>query len=285
MRIGILHPGAMGASIGLSLLASAHEVGWVSDGRSADSHNRAKQFEAFATLDDMSSWADGIISVCPPGAAIAQAQAVYATAFDGLYVDANAIAPHSAKDIAQIFGAGAYVDGGIIGPPALSAGTTRLYLSGQHTARVASWFSQGFLEAIALPESDHANSAVAASALKVAYAAHSKGSSALLLAVNALAASSGISEALKAEWDISQPGLNHRSEITANVTSPKAWRFAGEMLEISETFKAQGLSGDFHQGAADIFASMADLKDQPDADLDQVIAQILGSREGSDSES
>jgi hypothetical protein len=275
----------MGASIGLSLLASAHEVGWVSDGRSADSHNRAKQFEAFATLDDMSSWADGIISVCPPDAAIAQAQAVYATAFDGLYVDANAIAPHSAKDIAQIFGAGAYVDGGIIGPPALSAGTTRLYLSGQHTARVASWFSQGFLEAIALPESDHANSAVAASALKVAYAAHSKGSSALLLAVNALAASSGISEALKAEWDISQPGLNHRSEITANVTSPKAWRFAGEMLEISETFKAQGLSGDFHQGAADIFASMADLKDQPDADLDQVIAQVLGSREGSDSES
>jgi hypothetical protein len=275
----------MGASIGLSLLASAHEVGWVSDGRSADSHNRAKQFEAFATLDDMSSWADGIISVCPPDAAIAQAQAVYATAFDGLYVDANAIAPHSAKDIAQIFGAGAYVDGGIIGPPALSAGTTRLYLSGQHTARVASWFSQGFLEAIALPESDHANSAVAASALKVAYAAHSKGSSALLLAVNALAAGSGISEALKAEWDISQPGLNHRSEITANVTSPKAWRFAGEMLEISETFKAQGLSGDFHQGAADIFASMADLKDQPDADLDQVIAQILGSREGSDSES
>ena len=279
MRIGILHPGAMGASIGLSLLASAHEVGWVSDGRSADSHNRAKQFEAFATLDDMSSWADGIISVCPPDAAIAQAQAVYATAFDGLYVDANAIAPHSAKDIAQIFGAGAYVDGGIIGPPALSAGTTRLYLSGQHTARVASWFSQGFLEAIALPESDHANSAVAASALKVAYAAHSKGSSALLLAVNALAASSGISEALKAEWDISQPGLNHRSEITANVTSPKAWRFAGEMLEISETFKAQGLSGDFHQGAADIFASMADLKDQPGTDLDQVIAQILSSRD------
>jgi hypothetical protein len=275
----------MGASIGLSLLASAHEVGWVSDGRSADSHNRAKQFEAFATLDDMSSWADGIISVCPPDAAIAQAQAVYATAFDGLYVDANAIAPRSAKDIAQIFGAGAYVDGGIIGPPALSAGITRLYLSGQHTARVASWFSQGFLEAIALPESDHANSAVAASALKAAYAAHSKGSSALLLAVNALAASSGISEALKAEWDISQPGLNHRSEITANVTSPKAWRFAGEMLEVSETFKAQGLSGDFHQGAADIFASMADLKDQPDADLNQVIAQILGSREGSDSES
>ena len=285
MRIGILHPGAMGASIGLSLLASAHEVGWVSEGRSADSHNRAKQFEAFATLDDMSAWADGIISVCPPDAAIAQAQAVYATAFDGLYVDANAIAPNSAKDIAQIFGSGAYVDGGIIGPPALSEGTTRLYLSGQHAARVASWFSQGFLQAIALLASDHANSMVAASALKVAYAAHSKGSSALLLAVNALAASSGISEALKAEWDISQPGLNQRSDITAKVTSPKAWRFAGEMLEISETFQAQGLSGEFHQGAADIFASMADLKDQPGADLDQVIAQILGSGDAPDSKS
>ena len=278
MRIGILHPGAMGASIGSSLLASAHEVGWVSEGRSADSRNRAKQFETFAALDDLAVWADGLISICPPDAAIAQAQAVFVTAFDGLYIDANAIAPNSANEIAQIFGAGAYVDGGIIGPPALSAGTTRLYLSGQHAARVASWFTQGFLQAIALPASDHANSMVAASALKVAYAAHSKGSSALLLAVNALAASSGISEVLKAEWDISQPGLNQRSDITAKVTSPKAWRFAGEMLEISETFKAQGLSGDFHQGAADIFASMADLKDQPSADLDQVIAQILGSR-------
>jgi 3-hydroxyisobutyrate dehydrogenase-like beta-hydroxyacid dehydrogenase len=277
MRIGLLHPGQMGVSIGLSLLASDHEVGWVSEGRSADSRNRAKQFEAFAVLDDMAVWADGIISICPPDAAIAQAQAVYSTAFDGLYVDANAIASSSAKKISEIFGAGAYVDGGVIGPPALSAGTTRLYLSGQHAVRVAGWFTQGFLQAIALPASDHANSMVAASSLKMAYAAHSKGSSALLLAVNALAANSGVSEALKAEWDISQPGLNQISQATAKATSPKAWRFAGEMLEISETFKAQGLSGDFHQGAADIFASMANLKDQPSADLDQVISEILGS--------
>ncbi len=283
MRIGLLHPGAMGASIGLSLLASSHDVGWVSEGRSIASRNRAKQFEAFAALDDMAVWADGLISICPPDAAIAQAQAVYATAFDGLYVDANAIAPNSANEIAQIFGLGAYVDGGVIGPPALSTGTTRLYLSGQHAARVAGWFTQGFLQAIALPASDHANSMVAASALKVAYAAHSKGASALLLAVNALAKSSGIGEVLKAEWDISQPGLNQRSDLTAKVTSPKAWRFAGEMLEISEAFKAQGLSGDFHQGAAHIFASMADLKDQSDADLEQVIAAILGSRAAPDS--
>ena len=276
MRIGILHPGAMGASIGLSLLASAHEVGWVTAQRSAASRNRAKQFEAFPALDDMAAWADGIISICPPDAALAQAQAVYATAFEGLYVDANAIAPNSAKEIAHIFGAGGYVDGGVIGPPAHSAGTTRLYLSGQHAGRVAGWFSQGFLQAIALPESDHADSMVAASALKMAYAAYSKGSSALLLAVNALAASSGVSEVLKSEWDISQPGLNQRSDLTAQVTSPKAWRFAGEMLEISETFKVQGLPADFHQGAAAIFASMAELKDQPGTDLDQAIAQILG---------
>ena len=284
MRIGLLHPGAMGASIGLSLLASGHEVGWVSEGRSDDSCNRANQFEAFIALDDLSVWADGMISICPPDAAIAQAQAVYSTAFDGLYVDANAIAPNSAKKIAQIFGAGAYVDGGIIGPPALCAGTTRLYLSGQHAGRVADWFTQGSLQAVALPTSENANTMVAASSLKMAYAAHSKGSSALLLAVNALAASSGVSEALKAEWDISQSGLNQRSDVTAKVTSPKAWRFAGEMSEISETFKAQGLSGAFHQGAADIFASMAELKDQPGADLDQVISEILGSRDSPDSE-
>ena len=278
MRIGLLHPGAMGASIGLSLLHSGHEVGWVSAGRSEASRSRAAGFAEFNELEDLAVWADGIISVCPPDAAIALASAVYATAFDGLYVDANAIAPNTAKEIAQIFGSGAYVDGGIIGPPAQSSGTTRLYLSGQHAQMVASWFSQGALEAIALPEGDGAEAMVAASALKITYAAYSKGHSALLLAVNALASSSGVSEVLNAEWNISQPGLTQRSNAAAKATAPKAWRFAGEMREISATFKAQGLNGDFHQGAAEIYASMENLKDQRDADLAQVIDEIIGAK-------
>ena len=71
---------------------------------------------------------------------MALAQQVHATAFGGLYIDANALAPSTSLQIGEIMGLGAYVDGGIIGPPALQPGTTRLYLSGHHAAGVAAWF-------------------------------------------------------------------------------------------------------------------------------------------------
>ena len=41
----------------------------------------------------------------PPANALQQAQAVQACAFDGLYVDANAIAPATALAIARLMGA------------------------------------------------------------------------------------------------------------------------------------------------------------------------------------
>jgi hypothetical protein len=111
----------------------------------------------------------------------------------------------------------------------------------------------------------------------MAYAAYTKGSSALLLAVNALAESAGIREALVKEWDISQPGLSKRSELTAAGTSRKAWRFVGEMEEIAATFAAAGLPDEFHRGAAALYERMAALKDMPPAELEAVLQQILGN--------
>ena len=118
----------------------------------------------------------------------------------------------------------------------------------------------------------------AASALKMCYAAFTKGSSALLLAVRALAESNGVTGELLAEWDISQPGLATRSANTAKSTSPKAWRFAGEMREIAATFRAADLPDGFHQAAADLYARMAALKDsEGGADIDTVLRTILRS--------
>ena len=58
-----------------------------------------------------------ILSVCPPHAALDVAWAVHG--FTGLYVDANAIAPGTAREVAQLItgSGGRYVDGGIIGGP------------------------------------------------------------------------------------------------------------------------------------------------------------------------
>jgi hypothetical protein len=191
-----------------------------------------------------------------------------------LYVDANAIAPATASAIAQLMGV-AYVDGGIIGPPAWQSGTTRIYLSGNNANVVAGLFTGAALEGIAIPQAQ--GNEAAASALKMAYAAYTKGHSALLLATNAVAHNSGVLDVLRSEWEQSLPGLSQRSEITANAISPKAWRFVGEMQEISATFAGAGLPAGFHNGAAEFYARLSEFKDQPPASLDDLLDVLAQS--------
>lgn len=269
MKVGVLHPGEMGVSICQALSDSGHEVHWVRQDRSADTQKRADPFIPVPTLSDLTAGVDAIISVCPPHAALAQAEGVAALGFKGVYVDANAVAPTTAEQIASVVGEG-YVDGGIIGPPATRPGSTRMYVSGSQSDLVAAWFSNGNLDVRAIG-TGHTQ----ASTLKMAYAAYTKGSSALLLAVNALAEAGGVRSELAAEWEISQKGLVERSAGTAKGTSRKAWRFVGEMEEIAATFAHFGLPGDFHKGAAELYSRMSDLKDLPPSDLEEVLQKIL----------
>ena len=268
----MLHPGAMGASIGASLLGNGHDVGWVSAGRGEATRSRAERagLRAVESLADGVADAEVVVSVCPPEAARTVARSVRDAGFQGTFVDGNAIAPATAAAIEREVGA-SYVDGGIIGPPAWRPGVTRFYLSGSRASDVAALFQGSLVDARTV-----AGPAGTASALKMCYAAYTKGSSALLLAVRALAERNGVSAELLAEWEISQPGLGARSEATAKSTSPKAWRFAGEMREIAATFKAGDLPSGFHEGAADLYGRMASLKDVADADIDAVLAAILG---------
>ncbi len=274
MRIGVLHPGEMGVSVAQALADAGHSPCWVRTGRSPATVQRAAQFVGLDSLEAMLKEVQGIISVCPPHAALAQAQAVKDAGYEGVYVDANAVAPATASQIATVIGDG-YVDGGIIGPPAVRAGTTRLYLSGPRAQEVAGWFTGSLLSAVGMAADAEL---VAASSVKMAYAAYTKGSSALLLAVNALAQALGVRETLAAEWSLSQPGLDKRSEQTASGTSRKAWRFVGEMQEIAQTFTDAGLPGDFHHGAAEIYARMAGLKDLPPSELAVVLQHLRASR-------
>jgi 3-hydroxyisobutyrate dehydrogenase-like beta-hydroxyacid dehydrogenase len=269
MRIGVLHPGEMGVSVAQALKDAGHDACWVADGRSPATCQRAAGFTAFDTLTDLLANVEAVVSVCPPHAALAQAEAVIAGGFTGLYVDANAVAPSTAAAVAALVG-DKYVDGGIVGPPAIQAGTTRLYLSGSNAAEVAQWFAGSLLLSVVM-----AGGPTSASALKMAYAAYTKGSSALLLAVNAYAEQAGVRDVLQAEWDLSQPGLVKRSQHTASGTSRKAWRFVGEMEEIAKTFGEAGLPDNFHKAAAELYASMASLKDLPPSSLEAVLEKIL----------
>ena len=258
--IGLLHPGDMGSVVGACAVAAGSRVRWASAGRSAGTRQRAAAagLEDAGSLDALVAGSDVIISVCPPHAALDLARDVAARRFTGLFMDANAVAPATAREIgAVVEGAGAsFVDGGLIGPPPRTAGSTRLYLSGREAKRAVALFESSALEAIAVNDSPGA-----ASALKMVYAAYTKGSSALLMAIRALASCEGVDDALLAEWRRSQPDLPKRSESAARDNARKAWRFVGEMEEIAATFEAAGLPGGFHEAAAVIYQRLADYKD------------------------
>ncbi len=273
MRVGVLHPGEMGVTVLESLMANGVSATWVKEGRGERTIQRASSVPSLDTLEELTDSVETIISVCPPSAALEVALNIFDKGFKGIYVDANAISPLESRKISELFGA-AFVDGGIIGPPAKEAGTTRIYLSGMRSREVVDLFKVGPLVAIALSESSDPEEITAASALKMAYAGFSKGSSALLLAVNAFARKSGVLEALHKEWEISAPGLVRRSQNTAASISRKAWRFGAEMDFISKSFDEKNLPPEFHQGASALYKALEDFKDQPPAELTTLLEAL-----------
>lgn len=239
MIVGLVHPGEMGAAVGDQLAANGHEVLWASAGRSAETRARATAFRDVETVEALARQSDVVLSICPPHAALDVARAVQETA--GLYVDANAISPATAREIGALHAE--FVDGGIVGGPPREPGT-RLYLSGARAAEVASLFAGSLLETRLVAD---------ASALKMAYAAWSKGTAALLLATREVARHFAVDEALAAEWADSVPGLHERLERAQRSAAKKGWRWAGEMDEIADTFAAAGQPEGFHRAAAEVY--------------------------------
>ena len=162
--VGLLHPGEMGSALGDALLAAGHGVLWASEGRSVETAARAGAFEDVGSASEVARRAEVVLCVCPPHAAREVAASV--GAFRGLYVDANAVAPATARELARGFDR--FVDGGIVGSPPRSAGTTRLYLAGADAPAVAALFDGTVVDArvVSVTAGD-------ASAVKMAYAAWS----------------------------------------------------------------------------------------------------------------
>jgi 3-hydroxyisobutyrate dehydrogenase-like beta-hydroxyacid dehydrogenase len=261
--IGILHPGEMGAAVGASLVREGRAVRWVSDGRSSASAARA----ATAGLTDAGSIArlaescGLVVSVCPPHAALTLARQVAAAGFSGYYLDANAVSPSTAREVGHVVeAAGAvFVDGGIIGPPPVRPGTSRLYLSGGHAGQVRDWLTTPAIDVRIVSEAPGS-----ASALKLTYAAWTKGSAALLLAIRSAAVTTGVESALLAEWAISLPDLEQRSLTASRSGAAKGWRWSGEMDEIAEMFGTVGLPEGFHRAAAEVFKDLPWVPDEGD---------------------
>ena len=75
-RILLLHPGAMGASVGAALRGNGHAVWWLPTGRSAATSQRALAAD-LAPADALAgalAEVDAVLSVCPPHAAVTVAE-------------------------------------------------------------------------------------------------------------------------------------------------------------------------------------------------------------------
>ncbi len=274
--IGLLHPGEMGAAVGRCLTERGHTVLWASEGRSEETAARAKAagLTDVGTARKVAAGASVILSICPPHAALDIAWAVHG--YTGLYVDGNAISPGTAREVAALItgNGGRYVDGGIIGMPPARPGGTRLYLSGQDAAQVQQLFAGTALEPRIV-----AGPLTAASAVKMAYAAWTKGTAALLLTARALAQAEGVEDALLAEWAQSQPHLAAQSARSAGSAVTKGWRWVGEMEEIAQSMSAAGLPDGFHLAAAEVFRRSPRLGGLPDSQTatDTVLAALAGT--------
>jgi hypothetical protein len=223
--VGLVHPGEMGAAVGERLSA---EVIWAPEGRSEATRARAAAFRG-VTWDELLGEADVLLSIVPPHAALDVARA--AVGFGGIYVDANAISPMHACEIGELHPR--FVDGGIIGGPA----DPHVYLSGAHADAVVALFP-------------NATVVTDASALKMAFAAWSKGSAAMLLAIERVARHYGVWESLP--WDAE---LRERLARAHSSAETKGWRWIGEMDEIADTFAAAGVPEGFHRAAAEVYRS------------------------------
>ncbi|RDW73965.1 hypothetical protein BP5796_07407 [Coleophoma crateriformis] len=270
--VGILSIGEMGMGIAKLLIAHNYHVVTNIEGRSEDTHTRARQssIETLPTDTALVQRADYILSIVPPRDALATAQRI-TTAFSSLgpegkptplyYLDLNAISPRSAREIAAVFHSAApairFLDGGIIGgPPSLAASATKENTTSNHPETTHPWkrpsihvsgshpLSSAPIAGANLEEvlnSKHISAEIGpASGLKCCFASTSKGFTAICIQAFTTAAQLGVLEELKEEISTRAPGLFKAGTNGVTSMPPKAYRWVREMQEIAVTHADDG---------------------------------------------
>ena len=258
--VGILSPGDMGHTVGNVLRQNGLRVITCLEGRSQRTRELAEKARIVdvPTYTQFATEADLILSIMVPAQAMSAASMV-AEALQKIdttltYADCNAIAPQTVRKLGEIITSadGMFVDASIIGPPPRTPGATRFYASGPNLDIFSELNNYG-LDVRVLGEE-----VGLASAIKMCYASLTKGLTALCTELLTAASVLGVSEALTAEFQVSQSALFERMENGLPGMPPKARRWIGEMEEISATFAHVGLTPNILTGAADMYRFVGD---------------------------
>lgn len=257
--IGITSPGDMGQGVALCIKALGFNVCMASDGRSARTRALGEKagLNDCGSLEKLVQTCDMVMSILDPGAAVTNARAIAAACKASgrkiVFVECNAVAPQTMHEITAIMNdAGCTViDAGIIGPPPRGAAKQRFYVSGPH-AELMNRINCAQINVRVAGEKIGD-----ASAVKMCYAALTKGSIALGAELLIAARKLGVDKTLEAEFKSSQAQL-HESVLSRSAGMPfKAYRWVPEMNEIAKTFEGVGMTPRILQGAADLYAQIA----------------------------
>jgi len=257
--VAIISPGDMGHAVGRALVEHGLDVITCLGGRSDRTRKLAKlgRFRDLPSLEAMVAEADLVLSILPPSAALdiarLVAQAMASVGEKRPYADCNAVSPETTRRIGrEISRVGAdYIDGGIIGQPPGKGVPTRFFVSGERTDIVAELSGKGIDVRPIGAEIGRA------SAIKMCYAALTKGTNTLYTAVLVAAEVMGLTDELREEFLYSQQAAYKQMQARVPGLPADSGRWIGEMHEIAATFEAAGVTPKFHQGAAEVYTLLA----------------------------
>jgi len=259
ITVAVIAQGSMGAGVGKRLHENGAEVRTLLSGRSAESAERARAAGMKPAPDERAllEGADFFLAILPPSEvenlARRLAPTLSALAEKPVYVDCNAISPETATRVAAIVEpTGArFVDGGIIGGPPRPGYSPAIYASGGAAGETAVLRDWGIdWRVIDGPVG-------AASGLKMSYAGITKGTTAIAAAMLLGAARFGCGEALIAELSKSQPEMLKRMRGSLPGMYDKAYRWVGEMEEISDFLRTNPPSHDMYAAIARLYEYLA----------------------------
>jgi 3-hydroxyisobutyrate dehydrogenase-like beta-hydroxyacid dehydrogenase len=289
--IAILSPGDMGHGVGRALGESGFDVITCLEGRSQRTRDLAgiAKIRDVPSLEELVRQADLILSILVPsqasGIAAQVADALRSTGENTYYADCNAVSPQTSSAMSRTINAagGRYIDGGIIGgSPSRSGEPPRFYVSGEYSAVMEELDGKG------ITVRNIGGAVGRATSVKMCYAALTKGTNTLQVALLTAAEALGISSELMAEFEFSQKAalaqMRGISRLPAN-----AHRWIGEMEEIAATFDGVGVTPAFHQGAAEMYRLLAQTsfaneapeqidRSRPASEIIQELVRLLPTR-------
>ena len=281
--IAILSPGDMGHSVGKVLGQNGFDVITCLSGRSDRTKRLALEgnFRVVNSINELVEEADIVLSILVPAYAQSVAEEVASalriTGSSTYYADCNAVSPRKSLLICDIINnaGGRYIDGGIIGGAPGKGSAPRFYVSGADADALMTLNGKGItVKAIG-------DSIGRASGIKMCYAALTKGTNTLQVALLLAAHKMGLIYELAEEFRFSQQDQLRKMESTIPSLPANAHRWIGEMQEISQTFDDVNVTSQFHIGAAaiyDLLNATQFANETPESiDTDRTVWQIIES--------